>query len=92
MVFPLDCSRATPVLLIFFSRMKLKRTCQFNGKIYEMDFPNMTASQYYDAREKWKGGLLIQQAFPFLNADEREFIMTGTPPNVWNEIFGEAGL
>jgi hypothetical protein len=52
----------------------------------------MTASQYYDAREKWKGGLLIQQAFPFLTADEREFIMTGTPPNVWNQIFGDAGL
>lgn len=57
-----------------------------------MDFPNMTASQYYDAREKWKGGLLIQQAFPFLTADEREFIMTGTPPDVWNKLFAEHDL
>ena len=57
-----------------------------------MDFPNMTASQYYDAREAWKGGLLIQQAFPFLTADEREFLMTGTPPHVWKEIFAEHEL
>lgn len=57
-----------------------------------MDFPNMTASQYYDAREKWKGGLLIQQAFPFLKPEEREFLMTGTPPEVWNKMFAEHGL
>ena len=57
-----------------------------------MDFPNMTASQYYDAREAWKGGLLVQEAFHFLNADQREFIMTGTPPEVWNEMFAEHAL
>ena len=92
MVFVRDCSRATVPLLIYFWCMKLKRVCQFNGRVYEMDFPNMTASQYYDAREKWKGGLLIQQAFPFLTADEREFIMTGTPPHVWKEIFAQHDL
>ena len=57
-----------------------------------MDFPKMTASQYYDAREKWNKGALIQDAFFFLTADEREFIMTGTPPHVWEEMFAEHGL
>lgn len=52
----------------------------------------MTASQYYDAREKWNNGALIQDAFFFLTADEREFIMTGTPPHVWDEMFAEHGL
>ena len=31
------------------------------------------------------GNALIQQAFPRLNADEREFIMTGIPPSQWPE-------
>lgn len=72
--------------------MKLTRFCELNGKTYTMDFPNMTASQYYDAREKWNKGALIQDAFFFLTADEREFIMTGTPPHVWKEMFAEYGL
>ena len=28
----------------------------------------------------WEGGMVAQRAFPQLNADEREFVMTGTPP------------
>ena len=31
----------------------------------------------------------IQDAFPHLHAWEREFIMTGTPPHVWEEMFAE---
>ena len=72
--------------------MQLTKRCQFNGQTYTMDFPTMTASQYYDAREKWNNGALIQDAFFFLTADEREFIMTGTPPHVWDEMFAEHGL
>lgn len=30
---------------------------------------------------------LIQNAFPELTANEREFIMTGITPNDWREIF-----
>ena len=83
---------ASADFLIRILTMKLTRICQFNGKTYTMDFPTMTASQYYDAREKWRNGALIQDAFFFLTADEREFIMTGTPPHVWDEMFAEHGL
>tara|TARA_Y100000593_G_scaffold42105_1_gene80685 strand:- start:128 stop:322 length:195 start_codon:yes stop_codon:yes gene_type:complete len=38
----------------------------------------------YDA---WKGGELIQVAMPRLNADEREFIMTGITAEEWEEMF-----
>jgi hypothetical protein len=31
--------------------------------------------------------MLIQDAFPFLSNDEREFIMTGITPDEWNEMF-----
>lgn len=34
-------------------------------------------------------GKPVQEAFSCLNADEREFIMTGITPEKWNEIFKE---
>jgi hypothetical protein len=30
---------------------------------------------------------VIQSAFSYLDADQREFVMTGTPPHVWDEMF-----
>lgn len=38
---------------------------------------------------KWKAGaMLIQDAMPYLTADEREFLMTGYTAEDWNQIFG----
>ena len=37
----------------------------------------------------WKSGQLIQDAFPYLNSNEREFIMTGLNPDEWVELMGE---
>lgn len=34
---------------------------------------------------KWEKGELIQKAFPMLNADEREFLMTGMTSSDWRE-------
>jgi hypothetical protein len=34
-------------------------------------------------------GELIQDAFPGLNSDQREFIQTGITIEEWDEIFGE---
>ena len=68
--------------------MKLTQVCQLNGKTYEMEI-NCTQEQLDAGVRAWTSGTLIQNAFPFLNADEREFIMTGTPPHVWEEMFGE---
>ena len=31
----------------------------------------------------WRNGVLAQDAFPSLSADEREFIMTGVTPEEW---------
>ena len=33
------------------------------------------------------GGLLLQDAFPHLNADEREFIKSGVTAEEWEEFF-----
>lgn len=37
---------------------------------------------------RWKGGELIQNAMPNVNADDREFLMTGITPEEWLEQFG----
>ena len=39
--------------------------------------------------DNWQNGMLIQDACPRLNADEREFLMTGITPDEWNNMFGE---
>lgn len=69
--------------------MKITSVCQFDGNVYTMYFPHMTEDQFAFGKILWDNGALIQDAFPFLNADEREFLMTGTPPEVWNKIFDE---
>jgi hypothetical protein len=35
----------------------------------------------------WLSGVNIQQAFPYLNADEREFLLTGITAERWNSMF-----
>jgi hypothetical protein len=37
--------------------------------------------------DHWKHGELIQNAFPLLNVDEREFIKTGITPNEWELMY-----
>lgn len=34
-------------------------------------------------------GILLQNAFPNLTPDQREFILTGTTPEEWDEAFPE---
>ncbi len=44
--------------------------------------------------KRWEEGIdrrLIQDAFPHLNADDREFIMTGITPDEWKATFAEYG-
>jgi hypothetical protein len=38
---------------------------------------------------EWKGGTprLIQSVFPYLNADQREILISGTCPTCWANLF-----
>ena len=45
--------------------------------------------EFVQAFYRWADGALIQDAFPWLMPDEREFIKTGITPEEWNNIFGE---
>jgi hypothetical protein len=49
---------------------------------------NCTWDQYKQGYADYQNGKLMQEAFPFLNANEREFLMTGISPEEWNALFG----
>ena len=63
--------------------MLITRTSPFTGNVHSMDI------KVTDAEVKaYNNGELIQNAFPHLSADEREFIMTGITPQEWEDTFG----
>lgn len=51
---------------------------------------NATISQMNQGWFEWNvKGNFVQDAFPFLSPDEREFLMTGTTPTEWKEMMRE---
>ena len=60
------------------------RESMLSKKAHQMDL-DITPEQY----AAWVHGMSIQEAMPNLNADEREFIMTGITPEEWADTFGE---
>ena len=49
----------------------------------------LTREEFEEGLVAWTYGTLIQEAFPTLDADQREFMMTGVTPEEWNKAFGE---
>ncbi len=37
----------------------------------------------------WEDGELVQNAFPYLSADEREILISGICPECWAKMFGD---
>lgn len=66
--------------------MFLTKTSELTGNTSTMEIP-MSEEEFAKASALWKTGALIQNAFPSLNADLREFIKTGITPAEWNDIF-----
>lgn len=54
--------------------------------------PGCAIQQAIDVDEEsfreWQSGALIQNAFPNLNAEERETLITGICPSCWDQVFG----
>lgn len=46
-------------------------------------------SDYEDGIKKYKTGAYVQDAFFFLSSDDREFLISGTTPEEWNDMFGK---
>ena len=65
--------------------MIVRRPNIFTGKVRELEL-DITQEQV----NRWKNGELIQNVFPHLSVDEREFLMTGIIGEEWNEYWEEA--
>ena len=57
------------------------KVCQVSGDTYILKVP-------IDLVEKWQRGESIQNVFPMLTPDQREFMMTGITPAEWDHMFG----
>ena len=63
--------------------MRITKVSKLTGKTHSLEI-DVTDHMI----ERWQGGALIQECMPHLNADEREFIMTGITPREWHDAFG----
>lgn len=63
--------------------MKVTRTSSLSGITRTLDL-NITAVQV----ARYNNGWLLQDAFPQLTADEREFYKTGITGEEWDQMFG----
>lgn len=66
----------------------ISKRSMISGKIHEMEIP-LTEEQYTEGLNKMDNGVLIQNAFPMLTDDQREFILSGITPEEWDETFPE---
>ena len=57
--------------------------CPICGRGNEVE---VNESDYWD----WDDGELVQVAFPYLSADEREMLISGICPDCWNSMWGSA--
>ena len=65
--------------------MDITRVCPFTNRVNVRHVNGATP----EGIAAWKNGALIQDALPEVSPEEREFIMTGITPSMWNHIFGE---
>ena len=52
-------------------------------------FMDISAEEFNAGLKAWDGHWLIQEALPGLSMGEREFLMSGTTPEEWDELFDE---
>jgi len=68
--------------------MIIRRTSEFSGITREFDLP-VTIEQM----GRFESGLeTIQDVFPHLSVDDREFIKTGITAEEWDQMFSETRM
>lgn len=58
------------------------------GKEHDMVIP-VDLEFFLSSCTQYDKGSLIQDAFPYLNAEQREFLLTGAGPGEYDELFPE---
>jgi hypothetical protein len=71
--------------------MKITRVSLATGKTHTMDLPTVTEERLAQcwSQNPQRKGKHIQEVFPELSADEREFLISGTTPDEWADLYGE---
>ena len=64
--------------------MKLTKISELSGLDHTIDLP-ITQQEYINGMSKLNQGMNIQDAFPQLNPDEREFILNGITKQEWDD-------
>lgn len=62
--------------------MKIQKKCPCCGKLQTLE---VNENEY----QEWLAGKSVQKAFPNLNEDQREILMSGICPECWDTIFPE---
>jgi hypothetical protein len=65
----------------------LTKISMLTGKLNKITLP-ITQAEYEKAEQARKGGMYIQDAYPTLTADQREFLISGATPEEWDRLFG----
>ena len=68
------------------NKITIARKSPFTGKVSQMTLP-ISEKEFNRRATDWQNGTLIQNAFPMLDAGQREFIKTGITPQEWDEMF-----
>ena len=66
--------------------IQVTRQSIITKKINTMELP--ITQEHLDTYET-VGDILIQDAFPNLDKEQREFLLSGITPQEWNDTFGE---
>ena len=66
---------------INYKEVSVVTSCPFCGCA---NFVEVNEMDYLD----WQDGALVQNAFPYLSADEREMLISGICPTCWERTFG----
>ena len=62
-------------------KMIIEAECRMCGKQFHLKAEK-------EDIQKWMNGMNIQDALPYMPAEERELLISGTCPECWNKMFG----
>jgi len=65
-----------------YKEVSVVTTCPFCG---HANFVEVNEDDYLD----WQDGELVQNAFHYLSANEREMLISGICPTCWENTFGD---
>lgn len=67
--------------------MVVTKKSLFTGQFRSWDLP-ITEMEYARVEGRFDTGELVQDIVPHLDTSEREFLITGTTPEEWVNLFG----